>query len=777
MDIRDELRQNAVDYAYEVNVQRAFPDVRDGLKLGQRACIWEMYVRGYTSNKPHVKSAKVAGGVISNWHPHGDVAAYETFARMSMPWINNIPEVDWHGANGNQIIGNAPASPRYTETRLSKATEEGMLQGLKKNNVDMQLNFSEDEEWPVVLPAIMPRLLVNGCQGIGFSISNCWLPNNLKEISKVINEYILTGTLNYDNIFPDFPTGGIILNKDEIHKIYETGKGRVVLRGKAEIDKDSILITELPYQVFVEPLIEQIKKLVESEDILYIKDILNKSDRKKLLIEIECEKNKASIVLAKLFEITDLQKTYNANQYALVSKTPQLLTLKDYIDIYVKHNVECIKREYQFDLNKVQNRKEIVLGLIKALEDIDNIISLIKKADNSKDAQNKLIEKYSFTENQAKAIIDMRLGKLAHLEKIELNQEKEELTSQIETFNQVLSSQQSLIQILLDRLNTFVKKYGYERRTKVIQLEEDKKAKEEKVKSIPSEKTLIKVKSNNTIERENIKDIKVQKKYGKGTKANNESLITLISSYTDKYIMLFTNMGRMYKILINDIPELNTNLSDLIKLKEDEKVIAAAVPENTETKYAVFFTRNGLLKKTSFSEYNDLKRGSGVAAIKLLPGDSVINVIFINEENVFILTKNGIGIQFETKDIKPIGRNTSGVKAVKLEEGDSVVCGLASSDNSYASLAIFTENGYGKRVSVDELFIQGRGGKGVQYYKSTDETGKIIGGIFIKDSDSKILLSGVSSNLCLAASDIIQAGRYSQGYLLAKNYILSATLL
>ena len=445
MDIRNELRQNAVDYAYEVNVQRAFPDIRDGLKLGQRACIWEMYVRGYTSNKPHVKSAKVSGGVISNWHPHGDVAAYETFARMSMPWINNIPEVDWHGANGNQIIGNAPASSRYTETRLSKATEEGMLQGLKKNNVDMQLNFSEDEEWPVVLPAIMPRLLINGCQGIGFTISNCWLPNNLKEISKVINEYISTGALNYDNIFPDFPTGGIILNKDEIHKIYETGKGRVVLRGKAEIDKDSILITELPYQVFVEPLIEQIKKLVESEDILYIKDILNKSDRKKLLIEIECEKNKASIVLAKLFEITDLQKTYNANQYALVSKTPQLLTLKDYIDIYVKHNIECIKREYQFDLNKVQNRMEIVLGLIKALEDIDNIISLIKKADNSKDAQNKLIEKYSFTENQAKAIIDMRLGKLAHLEKIELNQEKEELTSQIETFNQVLSSHQSQV--------------------------------------------------------------------------------------------------------------------------------------------------------------------------------------------------------------------------------------------------------------------------------------------------------------------------------------------
>ena len=776
MDIRDELRQNAVDYAYEVNIQRAFPDVRDGLKLGQRACIWEMYVRGYTSNKPHVKSAKVSGGVISNWHPHGDVAAYETFARMSMPWINNIPEVDWHGANGNQIIGNAPASSRYTETRLSKATEDGMLQGLKKNNVDMQLNFSEDEEWPVVLPALFPRLLVNGAQGVGYTLANLWLPQNLTEVVDKVKRYVSTGEITYDNIYPDFPTGGIIINKDEIHKIYETGKGRVVLRGKTEIKGDSIFITELPYLVFVEPLIGQIKELVEKEDILYIKDILNKSDRKNLLVEIECERGKASIVLAKLFEATDLQKTYNANQYALVKKVPQLLNLKEYFDIYISHNLECIKREYEFDLNKAKERLEIVLGLIKALEDIDNIIALIKKADNSKDAQAQLIKKYGFMENQAKAIINMKLGRLAHLESVELNQEKEELTSNINSINNVLGARSELIKIFLDRLDAFTAKYKYNRHTQVIQLAAKQETEEKK--QIPCENVIVNIYNNNTLGRESTANLKVQKKRGKGVKANNESLLSSIAIKTNEYLMLFSNLGKMYRLLVNDIPESQiTNISDLLKTKEEEKIIAASASVTDETKYIVFFTRKGLLKKTSLDEFRELKRGNGVTAIKLAEDDSIANAVFMNDEDVFIMTKNGMGIQFETKDIKAIGRNTSGVKMIKLAEDDEVVCGIPSNVNNTAYLALITENGYGKRISLTELFIQGRGGKGLQYYKVNNETGHVVSAFFTNKSEDKILLSGPTNSICLAAHEVPVMGRYGLGANLTKNYVVSATLI
>lgn len=465
IDICDELRQNAVDFAYEANSQRAFADARDGLKPGQRACIWEMYEKGYTSTKPHVKSAKVSGGVIASWWPHGDVAIYETFARMSMPWINNIPEIDWHGANGNQIIGNAPASSRYTEARLSKATEDGMLQGIKKNNVPMIKNFSEDAEWPEVLPSIFPRLLVNGCQGIGYTLANTWLPCSLNEVSAAIINYIKTGEIDNNAVKPDFPSGGIIINGKELYKINESGRGKVVLRARTEIKKDSILITELPYQVYVEPLIDDIKKLIIEDTIIGIKDIYNKSDKKKLLIEIECEKGKSAQVLKQLFATTDLQKSYNANQYALVSKTPALLNLKDYFDIYIKHNLECIKRENEFDLKKASDRIEIVDGLLKALEDIDNIISLIKKSENAAKAQENLINKYDFTANQAKAIVEMKLGRLAHLESIELNQEKEELSNKIKEINNILSNSNKQRDILIDKLAAFTKKYGSPRKT------------------------------------------------------------------------------------------------------------------------------------------------------------------------------------------------------------------------------------------------------------------------------------------------------------------------
>ena len=765
IDICDELRQNAVDFAYEANSQRAFADARDGLKPGQRACIWEMYERGYTSNKPHVKSAKVSGGVAATWWPHGTTAIYETFARMSMPWINNIPEVDWHGANGNQIIGNAPAADRYTEARLSKATEDGMLQGIKKNNVPMIKNFSEDAEWPEVLPSIFPRLLVNGCQGIGYTIANTWIPCSLNEVSDAIINYIKTKEIDNNAVKPDFPSGGIIINGDELYKINESGKGKVVLRARTSINKDSIFITELPYQVYVEPLIDDIKKLIIEDSITGIKDIYNKSDKKKLLIEIECEKGKAAQVLNQLFSMTNLQKTYNANQYALVGKVPQLLTLKDYFDIYLHHNEECIKREYEFDLNKAAARQEIVEGLIKALEDIDNIISLIKKSDNSNTAKENLIKKYSFTDNQAKAIVEMKLGRLAHLESVELNEEYEGLIKTIESIKYTLSSPFAIENILIERLSNFTKKYGTARKTEIIQLEEKK---EEKTKEeIPSEDVIVIFNNDGYVKRIPQKSIKVQRRGGKGSKTKEESVLTSLTTNTQNYLFIFTKKGKMYKLLVNDIPaNEKTHVGNLIGLDSDDSLIA--VSSFSLSKYIVFFTKKGYIKKSLIDEYKNVKRKTGITAIKLQEGDSIVNVEFMNDEEVMLISKCGLAVKVETKDIAPIGRNAIGVKGMKLQEQDYVIAASAIRDPKNECIGTFTENGYGKITRIDEFYIQGRNGKGVFVYKPSEETGKLVSALVLTKDDN-ILIIGQNNTVSIAANDIPVTGRMTTGVIVTKD--------
>ena len=426
ISISNELKTDFLVYAKEVNQNRSFPDAKDGLKPALRAALWEMFNKGYYSDRPHVKSAKITGGIIANWWPHGDSSAYESIVRMSQPWINNIPEIDFHGANGSQLGGPEAASSRYTECRLSKASEDGFFANIKKNTTDMIPNFSEDDEWPVVFPAIFPRLFVNGSQGIGYTIAQEWEPGNIKEFTEQVKSFVKNGKVDCSNIFPDYPTGGIIINKDDIHNIYETGKGSIILRAKLEVEDNIIRITELPYQVYAEPLIQKIKDLVNADQITGIDDIYNKSDDNGLCIEIECSEN-TDVILNKLYKLTDLQVSFSANQMALLNGEPVMFTLKDYIKIYVEHNIDCLKREYTFDLNKAQARLEIVDGLVKALEDIDNIITVIKKSKSSTEAVTNLIKKYKFTENQAKAIVDMKLGKLANLETVELNEEQQAL--------------------------------------------------------------------------------------------------------------------------------------------------------------------------------------------------------------------------------------------------------------------------------------------------------------------------------------------------------------
>lgn len=776
IDICKELHQNFIDFAYEANSQRAFPDARDGLKPGQRACLWEMYSKGYASNKPHVKSAKISGGVIATWHPHGDVAVYETFARMSQPWINNIPEVDWHGNNGNIVIGSTPASSRYTEARLSKAVEEGMLQGLKKRNVPMILNFSEDEEWPEVFPAIMPRLLINGSQGIGVTIANTWLCYNLQEVASIIKKYIETGVLDNNELKPDFPSGGVLINADEVHKINETGRGKAIIRAKTEIKKNSILITELPYQVYVETLIDEIKALCEKGELTNIKDIYNKSDKKRLLVEIECTDN-AQVVLNNLFALTSLQKSYSANQYALVGKTPKLLNLKDYLDIYIKHNVECIKTEYDFDLRKAKARLEIVEGLVKALEDIDNIIALIKNSASSSEAKDNLIIKYNFTYNQAKAIVDMKLGRLAHLEAIELNEERKDLISTIKNIENILSQDDKQLSILLERLSNFAKKFGSARKTSLTNI--SLKTEKEQV-YIPPEDVVVIITKTGLIKKIPKNSFKVQKRNGKGVKSEEDAILSAVSTNTVDTLLLFSNLGKMYRLSVNDVPT-GTNVSkgvsieNLIKMSMQEKIIAiTSLYKETSAEYVVFVTKNGYLKKSRLEEYTKIKKNTGIVALNLKENDALVNISFLKEENLIILTKQGMSIRIDTRDISAIGRVAIGVKAINLYPDDEVIIALPINEK-HKYLATVTENGFGKRTEINTFSIQGRGGRGLSAHHLNSLTGPLTSAVLLKDGDT-IVAIGKPNSICISASDLPIVTRMGHGNVIINNSKITSVI-
>lgn len=769
IDVCDELRQNFVDFSYETNSQRAFPDARDGLKPGQRACLWEMYERKYFSNKPHVKSAKISGGVIANWWPHGNVAIYDTFTRMSQSWINNIPEVDFHGNNGNIVIGSAAASERYTEARLSKATEEGLFNGIKKKVVPMIPNFSEDDEWPEVLPAIMPRLLLNGSQGIGMTIANHWLNYNLQEVADNIINYIKTGEIDYE-MAPDFPTGGIIVNKNDLSKINKTGKGKAIVRAKAEIKGNKILITELPYQVYVEELIEKIKKSIDKGDLKTIKDIYNKTDKKRLLIEIDCETNTAPSTLQKLFALTDLQKNYNANQYALVSKTPKLLTLKDYFDIYIEHNLNCIANEYEFDLLKAEKRKEIVEGLIKALEDIENIINLIKQSKSAADAKENLIKKYNFSEPQAKAIVDMKLGRLANLEQIALQDELKELIQTCEDCEIMLTEDSKQKEALIDRLTKFTKKYGTPRKTEVtnMSLPSDKE-----IATVVPEDCVVVVSQSGLIKRVPKTTFKKQRRNGKGVQNKDGAILTSISTNTVDTLMIFTNKGKMYRLLVDAVPTgtnrtKGVDIATLVALEGDEKLIAVtSLHRKSDAEYVVFATKKGYIKKTLLSEYLKTKKKTGIVAIKLEEDDSIATVTFLNQEEVLLLTYQGMCIRFKTDNINAIGRNSRGVKGIKLNDEDYVITMLPIKHLT-DKIGVFTVKGYGKMVELENISCQGRSGKGVMINRKDSAAGYLVGGLMLNKDDT-ILLTGTPNNICISAEELPTSNRTSLGNILIKD--------
>ena len=779
IDINQELHQNFLDFSYEANSQRAFADARDGLKPGQRACLWEMYSKKYSSNKPHVKSAKISGGVVANWWPHGTTAIYETFARMSQNWINNIPEVDWHGGNGSIQISGEAAADRYTEARLSKSTEDGLLFNINKHTVPMKPNFSEDDEWPVVFPAIYPRLMVNGCQGIGSTVANVWLPHNLNELTAILENYLATGKLDFSTLAPDFPTGGILINKNDVSKMYETGKGKAIVRAKTEIKGNTIYITEIPYQVYVEPLIESIKKLMIDNTITDILNIDNKSGKNKLLIEIECEKNPAA-VLMQLFKETDLQKSYSANQFALVGKTPKLLTLKQYFDIFIKHNIECIDNEYKYDLEKAKDRLEIVEGLLKALEDIDNIITLIKQSDSAAHAVTRLIEKYQMTERQAKAIVDMKLGRLAKLEKIELEQEKSELQNKIENCLSIINDADKKKNIFLERIKGFTKKYGYARRTQLIHIDEPKNKEDKEVALIPPEKCVVVMTESGNLKRIPSTSFRAQRKGGKGVKTQDDITAAVIRTNTVDSLMIFSNKGKMYRLVVNNIPE-GTNTSrgtpvrTLVEMDNEEEVSTIySIYRDTDAKYVLFVTKKGLVKKTALSEYIGTKKSKGIGAINIKEGDALSIVSLVKDEQLVLITRLGYIIKFNMDEISATGRLSAGVKGINLSDNDEVIAALPLRHNE-DKIAIFSTKGYGKKMNQNDIPLQKRAGKGVIAYKPNIVSGYASACQLVSDEDT-ILLIGDKTSICISASEIPETGRTAMGNIMLKgNEILSVS--
>lgn len=764
VELTHELGTNFINYAMAVNTDRSIPDATTGLKPVHKRILYCALDDGNTSNKKHVKCANIVGSMLAKWHPHGDTAVYDALVRLAQPWIMRYPLIDFHGNRGNQI-GDPPAHYRYTECRLAKISEDGILDGVKKHCVDFVPNFDETREEPVNLPAVFPNLLCNPNSGIGVALACSWAPHNLREVAAAINDYLdgkepmLPG--------PDFPTGGLVLNKDDIPKIMSTGKGTVRIRAKYECDGNDIIFNEIPYGLTVEKVVQELNDLADIDGKLDgVSEIKDETTKKSVRIVLRCKKD-ANIakIISTVFAETSLQTSFSYNQVALVDGEPKLLNLKDCIEVYVKHNLSCIVKEYNFNLNKAKARLHIVEGLLKALEDIENIISTIRSSDTTTNAKKALQEKYGFSEEQAKAITDMKLGKLASLEKVEIENERAELLSTIENIMEILNSRDKQITMLRERLDTIVKKYGDDRITELTQVAIEKKQKEPVV--VEPKDCVIIITSKNTIKRIDAKSFKPQKRNTTGVKTGSDMIIFSQKTNTQDVLMVFTSKGKMYRLLVDNIPE-GTNasagapLSSLIEFEDGEKPMAfTTLSADNDKKFIFFATKKGIIKKVPLEEYNSLKR-TGVTAIKFKEGDELAAVTFINQEEMMLVTKNGMSIRFAAAGMPISSRTAQGVKGMNVAEDDQVIAALPIS-NPASYLAIVSIDGLGKRTELKEFTIQNRGGKGLSCYKNP------IAGAELVVDDDMLLISGDKTSIVVKATELPILNRTSLGNIMLKN--------
>ena len=756
-DVLKELGTNFIEYAVAVNTDRSIPDAKSGLKPVARRILYGAYSTGRTSNKAHVKAARIVGDVMGSLHPHGDSSIYGALVRLSQNWVMRYPLIDFHGNNGN-ITGDGAAHMRYTEARLAKISEDGLLNGLKKNNVNFIPTYDETDEEPVTLPAIFPNLLCNPNEGIGVAMACKWAPHNLREVAAAIDQY-----LNGEEPMlpgPDFPTGGIVINKNDIPNIMRTGKGSVKVRGKYKVEKNNIVFYEIPYAQTIEGLVAEIGQACEEGKIDGVNDVRDETNKKGVRLVVECKKGANPDAIAnKIYAHTNMQSSFSYNMVGLVGKTPTELNLKDCIKIYVDHNIECIVREAKFDRDKALARLEVVDGLLIALADIDNVIAIIKKSESAVAAKQSLIDKYEFTDNQVTAILNMKLSSLAKLEGVKLENEKEDLHKKIDELDELVRLENKQIEELKRRLDEIVKKYGDARRTELAQIEVPKEEKE--IELVEPEDVVVICTQSGDIKRIPKTSFKIQKRNGKGVKTQDDAILSSISTNTVDTLLIFTSEGRMFRILVDNVPagtnaSRGTNLATLLKLNPNEKIMYVTSQfRETDAKYVVFFTKKGLIKKTKLEEFKNTKKTTGIQAIKFKNGDSLANVTLLNDEDVIVITKNGMGIKFVTKDIAPIGRIAAGVKAIKLKEGDEVVIGLPCSASN--NIGIFTVSGLGKRVRQTDFPTQNRGGVGVMASEV-----RVAGACLIDDTDH-ILIIGRPNSICTDTKSIPVLGRTAAG--------------
>ena len=775
--IIEEVEQSFLDYSLSVITDRAIPSAEDGLKPVVRRILWDMWDKGYKNDKKFVKCAQPVGDTMGRFHPHGDSSIYGALVGISQPWNMRYPLITFHGNNGSRD-GDEPAAYRYTECKLSKIGEE-ILRDIKKNTVDWNSAYTEEEDEPVYLPGVIPNLLINGTTGIAVAMACSFAPHNLNEIVdaciKVLNEpdVKVKDLLNIVN-GPDFPTGGLLINKDELATAYTTGKGRAKVRAEYKIEtkngKDSIVYTSIPYKVSKESLIEDIDKLCEEKKIEGIVSIRDESGNGEVRFVVELAKGVSSApIIAKLFKFTRLEDTYSFNQVALVNKEPRLLNLKQLIEVYLEHQKDVLKRATQFDLEKVKARIHILEGLILALENIDNVIALIKQSNSPSEAVSKLMTTYHLSEVQGKAIVDMKLSRLTKLEKIELETEKQEKIKEAERLESILKNPIPELERIFNEIKT---KYGDSRRTTITQIAEETKE-EKEIAFVEPEKCVVVLTEGGCVKRIPTTSYRTQKRNGKGIKTQDDITNMILRTNTIDSLMIFTDRGKMYRLLVNDIP-VGTNVSvgqsikSLVAMDTDENpAVIYSIYRDTDAKYVFFTTKNGLVKKTTLEEYIKTKKKTGIAAISIKEGDELVSVCLVKDEPMILLTKNGYGIKFSSMEIGATSRATSGVKGITINPDDEVIAALPLRHDTDA-IAIISETGLGKKFSSSELPLQKRAGKGLICYKPTNSTGFVADGALISDEDN-ILIIGDKSSICVSATEIPELSRASIGNQIIKN--------
>ena len=781
-DIEKEMRVAYIDYAMSVIVSRALPDVRDGLKPVHRRILYAMHEDGITADKPYRKCANTVGSVLGRYHPHGDSSVYDAMVRLAQDFTMRYPLIDGHG-NFGSVDGDSPAAMRYTEARMSKIAQY-MLTDIEKNTVDFMPNYDDRLQEPTVLPARIPALLVNGSSGIAVGMATNIPPHNLREVVDGIIKVIDDRDATNEDLMqiikgPDFPTGATILGREGIKQAYTTGKGKITMRAEAEIEEMSgnrqrILVSSLPYQVNKAKLIKTISDLSKEKKIEGISEVRDESDRKektRVVIELKRDAN-AQVVLNQLYKHTQMQETFGAIMLALVDGEPKILTLKEMIECYINHRKEVIVRRTKFDLDKALARAHILEGLKIALDNIDEVIEIIRSSYD--DAKERLMERFGLSDVQAQAILDMRLKTLSGLQREKIEEEYNELMQLIAHLRDILANEQLVYDIIKEELIEIKNKFGDDRLTKIVAAEGEFVVED----LIKEEQTVVALTHFGYIKRMPIDTYKSQKRGGKGITGiatrEDDFVKQIFTASTHDTILFFTNKGKLYKLRGYEIPEAGrtakgTAIVNLLSLDPGEKVSAVIPIQNfAEGKYLLMATKNGLIKKTALTEYNS-SRKTGLQGITLKEEDELIGVRLTDgQDNVVLVTRNGMCITFDEKDVRPIGRVSQGVIGIRLDDDDEVIGMESVIAGGKATLLAITENGFGKRTELDEYRVQIRGGKGVITYKITNKTGKLVGVRIANDDDDVMLITDTGTIIRIKVKDISVLGRSTQGVTLMR---------